>query len=602
MAEEKLKILTLDIGTEGAVKNVADLRENIKNLKKAIDESSDFTEAADAAEKLRKNQAMLRDVMYSTKTTADDLVKASSNLIDSTGKVNGSYNDLVHTMADLKSAWRATKNEQERSDLGKQIDKINSKLKELDSSTGNFSRNVGDYTNSIKKAFSDMAKGAAEKTDALRKGMQSLGGGLNGVKDGFEGISKSPAIATIGILVSLAMKLADNLKDNEEVMESIKKAMKALEPVMQFFQGVLDTIIDYVVELIGKVGQWLGSSGFFSKLVDGLVGVGNAILKFVIAPFKGVVAAIKAFQEDGIKAIGKAAKAFGQKMKSGVAFKSNYEAGQAAADAMVSGMESRRKKVSDTAGSIAKDAAKTALADWEKALAEGERKIEGIRKQKEELQGIVDDIGKLLDDMAKEEMDGILAEIDATTQAEAELFDKSNEKALQAMEQRKQLWFTAANTTSAILGSIADMYEADSKNAEKNANGIKALRIASASIDTISGAVGAYMQAVETIPPPYGIITGAMQAATVTAAGLAQIAKISATKVSTTASSKASASAPMASAPPVVVDVPRVRNLATNSDMTQLNKAMDDVKVYVLDSDIQAKSKSKKVKVQESSF
>lgn len=601
MAEEKVKILTLDIGTDGAVKNIADLQNNIKNLKDQLkDTTQSFGENQRTTELLRQNQAALRNAMYSTTGTMKDIADAARG-------TSQTYNGLVKHMADLKTQLRATDVSTEQGkktfkDLADQIKATNDRLKEMDEMQGNYQRNVGNYTNSIKKAFSDMAKSAADKTDALGKGLKAASGGLNGVKDGFEGISKSPAIATIGILVSLAMKLADNLKDNEEVMESIKKAMKALEPVMQFFQGVLDTIIDYVVELIGKVGQWLGSSGFFSKLVDGLVGVGNAILKFVIAPFKGVVAAIKVFQEDGIKAIGKAAKAFGQEMKSGVAFKSNYEAGQAAADAMVSGMESRRKKVSDTAGSIAKDAAKTALADWEKALAEGERKIDGIRKQKEELQGIVDDIGKLLDDMAKEEMDGILSEIDVTIQAEADLFDKSNQELLEGMEERKKLWFTAANTTSAILGSIADMYEADSKNAEKNANGIKALRIASASIDTISGAVGAYMQAVETIPPPYGIITGAMQAATVTAAGLAQIAKISATKVSTTASSKASASAPMASAPPVVVDVPRVRNLATNSDMTQLNKAMDDVKVYVLDSDIQAKSKSKKVKVQESSF
>lgn len=596
MAEEKKTILTLDIGTDGAVKSIQDLRNNITNLKdnlKSLDIGGE--EYKKTLKELKENEAALKNAMYATSTSLADVAKAAKGTGDS-------YNGLVKHMADLKAEFRSTNDEAKRLELGAKIKEVNDRLKEMDALQGNFQRNVGNYTESIKKAFSDMAKSAADKTDALGKGLKAASGGLNGVKDGFEGISKSPAVATIGILVSLAMKLADSLKDNEQVMESIKKAMKALEPVMQFFQGVLDTIIDYVVELIGKVGEWLGSSGFFSKLVDGLVGVGNAILKFVIAPFKGVVAAIKVFQEDGIKAIGKAAKAFGQEMKSGVAFKSNYEAGQAAADAMVSGMESRRKKVSDTAGSIAKDAAKTALADWEKALAEGEKKIDGIRKQKEELQGIVDDIGKLLDDMAKEEMDGILSEIDATTQAEAELFDKSNQQLLDGLEERKKLWFTAANTTSAILGSIADMYEADSKNAEKNANGIKALRIASASIDTISGAVGAYMQAVETIPPPYGIITGAMQAATVTAAGLAQIAKISATKVSTTASSKASASAPMASAPQVVVDVPRVRNVATNSDMTQLNKAMDDVKVYVLDSDIQAKSKSKKVKVQESSF
>ena len=600
MAEEKVKILTLDIGTDGAVKNIADLQNNIKNLKDQLkDTTQSFEENQRTTELLRQNQAALRNAMYSTTGTMKDIADAARG-------TSQTYNGLVKHMADLKTQLRATDVSTEQGkktfkDLADQIKATNDQLKAMDEMQGNYQRNVGNYTNSIKKAFSDMAKSAADKTDALGKGLKAASGGLNGVKDGFEGISKSPAVATIGILVSLAMKLADSLKDNEEVMESIKKAMKALEPVMQFFQGVLDTIIDYVVELIGKVGEWLGSSGFFSKLVDGLVGVGNAILKFVIAPFKGVVAAIKVFQEDGIKAIGKAAKAFGQEMKSGVAFKSNYEAGQAAADAMVSGMESRRKKVSDTAGSIAKDAAKTALADWEKALAEGERKIDAIRKQKEDLQGIVDDIGKLLDDMAKEEMDGILAEIDATTLAEAELFTKSNEAALQAVEYRKQLLGVAVSSTSDILGSLADIYESDEKNSEKNAAKVKGLRIASATIDTISGAVSAYMNAQKQGLPPYiSIPMGIASAATVTAAGLANIAKMK--SVNPTSSSSASVSAPVASAPQVVVDVPRVRNVTTDSDMTQLNKAMDDVKVYVLDSDIQAKSKSKKVKVQESSF
>ena len=64
---------------------------------------------------------------------------------------------------------------------------------------------------------------------------------------------------------------------------------------------------------------------------------------------------------------------------------------------------------------------------------------------------------------------------------------------------------------------IADLYETDEENAEKNANKIKALRIAAATVDTISGAIGAFMQASETIPPPYGQIVGALEAATITA-------------------------------------------------------------------------------------
>lgn len=601
MAEtEKIKILSLEVGTEGAVKNIADLKSNISQLKEILNDSeATFEENAEAAELLRKNQAALRDAMYSTATSATELVESSAKLIDETGKVNGSYNELVHTMADLKSAWRATKDETERASLGEAIDKINSKLKEMDKSVGNFSRNVGDYEGSIKRSFTDITKGMSEQVDSFRKGLQSMGGGLNGMKDGLEGISKSPAVATIGILVSLAMKLGNELKDNEQVMAAVKKALTALKPVMDFFSGVLDTIINYLVELIGKAGAWLGSSGFFSKLVDGLVGVGNAILQFVIAPFKGVVAAIKVFQEEGIKGIGRAAKAFGQEMKSGVAFKSNYQAGQAAADAMVSGMESRRKKVADTAGSIAKEAAETSLADWKKALAEGEKRSEEARKLLEEQQ-------KQMDDWVQSETDAIVAEIDAYMEEQERLdaFDQAmSEARIQRMkeeaEQRAETWMQAAAVTSSVLGSIADLYESDEANAEKNAAKVKGLRIASATIDTISGAVAAYMNAQKTGLPPYiSIPLGVASAASVTAAGMAQIAKIKSTNPTGGSGSVSVSTA----APAPVLSVPEVRTLTSSQDLERLGDVVSDQRVYILSSDLEADRKSTRAKVQESSY
>lgn len=595
MAEETITILK--VGTEEAVSNINDLKNNIKQLKDDLGKLAIGTEEyQDTLDELKVNQNALKDAMYATTASMEDVAKSATGASES-------YNSLVHRMAALKEEFRATNDAAKRLELGAKIKEVNDQLKQMDALQGNFQRNVGNYTESIKKAFSDMAKSAADKTDALGKGLKAASGGLNGVKDGFEGIAKSPAVATIGILVSLAMKLADNLKDNEQVMESIKKAMKALEPVMQFFQGVLDTIIDYVVELIGKVGEWLGSSGFFSKLVDGLVGVGNAILKFVIAPFKGIVAAVKVFQEDGIKAIGKAAKAFGQEMKSGVAFKSNFEAGQAAAETMAAGMESRRKKVTDTAGSIAKDAAKTALADWEKALSEGQRKLDAIRKQKEDIDKIVGEVGESLDEITNQEMDGILAEIDATIQAEADLFKKSNETALQAVQYRKQLLGVAVSSTSDILGSLADIYESDEKNSEKNAAKVKGLRIASATIDTISGAISAYMNAQKQGLPPYiSIPMGIASAATVTAAGLANIAKLKSVNPGSSTSASTNVTPAVASAPSLAPQVANVRSITSASEEQRLNQMASDQRVYILASDIEASQNQIKTQVSESSF
>ena len=168
-------------------------------------------------------------------------------------------------------------------------------------------------------------------------------------------------------------------------------------------------------------------------------------------------------------------------------------------------------------------------------------------------------------------------------------------------KQRKDVLQAVASATSDILGSIADAYESDEENAEKNAKKIKALRIASAVIDTISGAIGAYMQSVETIPPPYGIITGAIQAAAVTAAGIAQISQIKNTKISTSGEAS-SPSAAIASAPTLTTEVSNVRSVTSASEEDRLNQMAKDQRVYILSSDIEASQNQIKTQVSESSF
>jgi hypothetical protein len=159
-----------------------------------------------------------------------------------------------------------------------------------------------------------------------------------------------------------------------------------------------------------------------------------------------------------------------------------------------------------------------------------------------------------------------------------------------------------ASATSSILGSIADLYETDEKNSEKNANKIKNLRIAAASIDTISGAIGAYMQASETIPPPYGQIVGAVSAAAVTAAGIAEIAKIKNTKVSGSSSQTSVSSSAIASPPPLTTEVANVRSVTSSSEEDRLNQMASDQRVYILSSDIEASQNQIKTQVAESSF
>jgi uncharacterized protein YukE len=579
MAEETITILR--VGTEEAVKSVNDLRNNIKILKENLGDLEVGTEEyKDTLEELKVNQNALKDAMYASSSSMEDVAKAATGASDS-------YNSLVHRMAALKEEFRSTEDAARRADLGGQIKAINDQLKDMDALQGNFQRNVGNYAESIKSAFGDLS----QNVDVFKKALGAVGGGLNGVKDGMEGIAKSPFIATFGILVSLALKLTDGLKDNE-------KALAALQPVMDFFSGVIGKLTEYLGDIITQISEFVTSNGLFQRIIQGVMGVGNAILQFVIAPFKGVVAAIKVFKEQGIKGIGDAAKAFGQEMKSGVSFKENFQTGQVIADTIITGAKSKKKDAKETGKEIVKDVEegiKEKLPDVLKLLDELDKKNAERRKRQADEQ-------KEVDEILEEEYQSTLDMIDEYYEEQERLREQDLKDAQAKAKGKKELLKGVASATSSILGSIADLYEADEENSEKNANKIKNLRIAAATIDTISGAIGAFMQATQTIPPPYGQIVGAAAAAAVTASGLAEIAKIKSTKVSGNATPSTPGTPAIASAPTLTTEVSNVRSVTSASEEDRLNLMARDQRVYILASDIEASQDQIKTQVSESSF
>lgn len=202
------------------------------------------------------------------------------------------------------------------------------------------------------------------------------------------------------------------------------------------------------------------------------------------------------------------------------------------------------------------------------------------------------------------EIADIELQIDESKYAEKERLrqqDYENEKSKQ--EKIKAIFNASMQATADILGSLADMYESDEKNSEENAKKIKGLRIAEATINTINGAVGAFSQAAATIPPPAGLIVGGVQAAAVTAAGIANIMKIKNTKMDGSGSDLGGGGTGAAtpSIGSFTNDTPYsyTRQLTGASEVDSLNQ---DTRVYILESDIQESNKKVQIRESESSF
>ena len=588
MAEETIQIIRIETGE--AVKSVNDLRENVKILKDRLgDLEIGTTEYQDTLEELKVNQAAVKDAMYATTASMDDLAKSA------TGTSN-SYNSLVHRMASLKEELRATdvsteQGKQRFKELAAQINEVNDTLKDMDALQGNFQRNVGNYPG-LMKTFSG-------SLDALDKGLKATSGGVGGLKEGFDALAVNPVITILGIVVSLFGSLADTLKEDETTMAAVNKAGVSLEPVFKFLKGILEKVVTIVTDLITRVSSFVQSNGLIPKIIDGVVGVGNAILKFVIAPFKGIVEAIKVFKEQGVRGLGDAAKAFANEMKTGISFKSNFEAGESIVDAITAGMTDKKESATAAAAEVGKDMGKALSSnlrdEFYKALAEADKKAEEQLRERERVQ-------KEADDIASEALAETTAELESYFDEQERLRQEDLKDAQEKAKAKVEAMYTVANATSSILGSIADMYEEDEENSEKNANKIKGLRIASATIDTISGAIGAFMQAVQTIPPPFGAIVGGVQAAAVTAAGIAQIAKIKSTKVSGSASNSAPTAPAVTSAPVRTIDIQQVRSITSASEEDRLNQMASDQRVVLVMSDLEVKQNQSRVQVAEASF
>lgn len=605
MAEEN--VVLLEVKTLDAVKSVNDLKENISALKHNLGLLEIGTEEYTVTlNTLKTNQNLLKDAMYATSASLDD-VKASA-----TG-AGESYNSLVHRMAALKEEWRATNDEANRNEIGKKIADINKQLKEMDASVGNFSRNVGNYESGV--------SGLVEKFDEwggiLKQMPPTLGAAkesIGKVGESMQLVGKQPILGTIGLLAPIILRITDALKDNETAMDAVKKVMASLQPIFDLVQIALEK----VAQGVAKVAEWfvnlLGESGeTFQKIIAGAVGVGNVLLQYLLTPVRTVIDAFKGLGKiigdvfkGNFKDIKKDAEdAWGgikDSFVKGFSFKENFDLGKRVGQEFASGLSSSKSKVVDEAdkiGQAAADAIQNKLMeiDWNKAESASSKRLAAERAAKEAA--------------AKEqkEIDDLLAaDMEETNAIVDEIFNEMVEKDLAAKrsvqemaEARVATMYEMANATASVLGSLANLYESDEENAEKNANKIKALRIGEATINTISGAIGAYMSAVSTLPAPYGLIVGAAQAATVTAAGLAQIAQMRKTKVSTSGGASFAPHA-MVSAPPVETNVPSVRNVTSATEEDRLNQMAKEQRVYILSSDIEASLDDNKTRVEESSF
>lgn len=660
MAElETISILKIDTG--GAVTSIRDLRDNIKVLKDQLQDlevgSKEYNETL---AELDKNQNALKDAMKGSTEAMDGLQKVTDSTATT---YNTLVSEMAKMKSQLRNIDVSTEAGKQRfKELAASINGVNDKLKEMDAMQGNYQRNVGNYASAL-SGLGGVLKNLPPTLGSVKEQAGKLGATMEMVgKNPVLGIIGLLAPVLKDIFAELK-KNETATKAIKKALDALKPIFDLLGQVVEWLAKGIEKAVGWFVKLAGEGGGTFkkiisGAVGVGNSILQYLL----TPIRTAIEAFKGLGKIVKdVFTGQFGKIKEHASEALGgikDVVKKGFSFKANFEAGKEVGDNFVAGMGSSAAKAEEKGKEIGKATAKgvaEGLADVSidevedglglKAEAEANKKAKALAdarlkemdknaKHQLELNDILtDDASKkaaqqyeiqkqfneqrlsLLQQYAQDALTrgDLTAYLDYQQQAadlevqiatnalrEKKRVDEESRKSAEAEAKARLATLTqVASGTAGLLGDIADMYEQSGKQSQKSTKQIKALRIASATIEMLNGVVTAISQA-QQLGPIAGPIMAAINSAAVIAAGTANIAKIRSTQVSTSGGSTTSPTA--VTAPSVTPQVQQVRTLTSATEEDRLNQMAGEQRVYILASDIEASQNARKTRVAEATF
>lgn len=268
-------VTVLKIETGESENTIKSIKKEIADLKKALENAEIGSEEfAKASRDLAAAQEQLKTVMDSTKKN----VQAA----------DGSYDALVATMAQLKKEWRATADEAKRNEIGKQIEAINTELKELDATLGNHQRNVGNYRSDIIEAFDEMGdsvKSYGERWSEMQKSTEQTRAKFESVQKMASGLASGFA----AVQGAAALFGAEN--------ENLQKTLVKVQSAMAIAQGI-GGLKDFIEGFTQAKTAFQGATMGLKTFTTGLSTMKKALISTGIGALVVAVGTLIAYKDE----------------------------------------------------------------------------------------------------------------------------------------------------------------------------------------------------------------------------------------------------------------------------------------------------------------
>lgn len=262
MADQKESIL-LDVKIENAqaVQNIAKLKQEVENLRKAQqEEAKNNGTTTETYVRLNEQIKALNTQIAEQSRIIQAEAKESRNL-------EGSYNALSAQLAQLKQEYKAVATDEEREAILTHLKEVNDRLVELDEQQGVFVRNVGNYSGAINEAFDKIGKAA----DDLNPAKDVLS------KFGPEGQKAAAALDLLGKVMKAAATYGKVMKTTQQAQTvatqaqtgaqlSLNAAMEA-NPIGLIIAAIT-ALISIIQKLISIFGDASSQTEKFNKALE----------------------------------------------------------------------------------------------------------------------------------------------------------------------------------------------------------------------------------------------------------------------------------------------------------------------------------------------
>ena len=285
---EKINLFELDIDVDSAIKDMQRLTNEVELLKSQTEKAK--KEQGESSEEYIRYSTALKGAQGEMKTQQKMLL----SLEQANNAQTGSIDEMSKKLGVVKAQWSGlSEEERKNSERGAQLTaqktELTAALKREEMATGDATRNVGNYEESLSgllngygdvekagQGFSDELKAGGEATSDAAKDVGNYEESLSGLVPGYGAadkarkgfstglnvLAKHPIIIAIGLIIGALMGIFQAMKKNEAFSDKLAEAWAGIS-----------AILDVLVEIVIKAGMAImnmfksvdGEAGAFSK-------------------------------------------------------------------------------------------------------------------------------------------------------------------------------------------------------------------------------------------------------------------------------------------------------------------------------------------------